>query len=357
MIWKLLSLFFLSLGLKAGAQLTINVQLPPAGLVQRDQLWNVVAVNNTNATIDGALTLSLQETATGRTVLSANSGNVMLPRGVKVLTPQDVQPVQYNYLSSGIGAGYLPIGNYTACYRLSRVSGDVIETIAEECVPLRISPLSPPLLNTPADTSELPTRYPQFSWIPPTPVEMFLDLNYRISVAEVLPGQTPAQALLGNVPVYATDHLSSLSASYPSSYTQLTPGKRYAWQVQAFNGSEAVANTEVWSFRVRNDSASQVLPPTQAYIKLTESDGDEVNILTSRELLVTYYSYDRPFNATVRFFDDSGQEVQVVQQALNYGDNYIQFHLGSAFRRGKVYSLLLTDRRGNNHKLSFSTKN
>ncbi len=354
---KIFGLLLLASCLTAGAQVTINVQLPPSGLVQKDQLWNVVAVNNTSGTIEVIMTLSLQENATGRTVLSASSGKVVLPRGMKALTPSDVQPVQYSYVSTGTTSGYLPIGNYTACYRLNRVAGDAIEAIADECVQLRISPLSPPLLNTPADRSEIATLNPQFSWIPPTPSEMFSDLNYRINLAEVMPGQTPAQALLSNVPVYTAQHVSSVFESYPASYTRLAPGKQYAWQVQAYNGNDFVATTEVWTFKIKSDSTAPPVPSSEAYIQLpAPGEGGGVHEIEENELLVTCYSFDKAYDAPAQFIDDSGHPVQEWQQHIIYGDNYFRFRLGSSFRKGKLYNLVITDHRGALHKISFSIK-
>ena len=173
-------------------QVTVSVQLPPAGMIQKDQLWNLVLVNNGNETLEISVSLNLQDAVTGQTVLSAGSRSFTIGKGVKMLNPLDVQPVQYNYLAAEFTSNYIPLGSYVACYRILKNIVEGAKPIADECVRLNINPLSPPLLNTPFDKSVVQTVYPQFSWLPPSPAEMFSNLNYDIAVTEVLQGQSPA---------------------------------------------------------------------------------------------------------------------------------------------------------------------
>jgi hypothetical protein len=129
------------------AQVSINAQLPAAGVVQKESLWNLVVINNQNDMIDCNIKMTLQDNATGQVVLTAVSGNFILGKGVKVIANRTLQPVQYNYAIQDFSRNYLPLGTYTACYRLNKngVKGD--EPLAEECVRINIDPLSPPLLH------------------------------------------------------------------------------------------------------------------------------------------------------------------------------------------------------------------
>lgn len=356
MIKRMLILITGFIPLIVGAQVTISVQLPPAGLIQKDQLWNLVLVNNNNATIEATVTLSLQEALTGQTVLSAGTRSFMLGKGVKMINYRDIQPVQYNYVSAELTGNFIPLGSYIACYRVSKKSIEVIEPIADECVRLDINPLSPPLLNTPADKSVIQTPYPQFSWIGPTPSEMFSQLNYDIAVAEVLQGQSPAEAILNNVPVYINGNIRNPFESYPSSYSSLQPGKQYAWQVTARNGLNYSARTEVWTFNLPPSDSSKTIATNPAYILLGENGNAGVNIITDKDLLVKYYSfYDQP-EAFVRILSPDGKVMQEVKQRIIYGDNFLLFKLNRFFKKDQVYTLEIIDQQQKKHSIQFSIK-
>src|SRR6185295_7309435 len=111
---------------------------------------------------------------------------------------------------------------------------------------INIAPLSPPVLNSPADRSILQTPYPQFTWMPPTPVQMFDNLNYEITVSEILEGQSPMDAIRYNTPVYAKTNGQQTFETYPSTYSKLDTTKTYAWQVVARSGLNYAAATEIW---------------------------------------------------------------------------------------------------------------
>src|SRR5215216_4552861 len=97
---KLIVIFFPLLAMLSKAQVTVNVQLPAAGMVQKEQVWNLVLVNNSSNMIEAAISLNIQDAITGQTVLSAMSRNFMLGKGIKVINIKDIQPVQYNYLAT-----------------------------------------------------------------------------------------------------------------------------------------------------------------------------------------------------------------------------------------------------------------
>lgn len=77
-------LLLLSLGilpLLLTAQVNISAQLPTAGMVQKEQLWNLILINNKEDVLDVSIKLSLQDAITGQVVLSAQSGNLLLGKG------------------------------------------------------------------------------------------------------------------------------------------------------------------------------------------------------------------------------------------------------------------------------------
>lgn len=329
------------------AQLTMNVQLPPAGFVQKEQLWNLVLVNNKADILDVTIQFNLQDTKTGQVLLSGNSANLLLSRGVRVLTAKDLQPVQYNYTVPDFSKNYLPMGAFLVCYQVSSKEGQLVQ----ECVHINIDPLSPPLLNTPADKSELQTPYPQFTWLPPAPYDMFTDLSYDILVTEVLPGQAPAEAIQYNNPVYTKSGIRQTYESYASSFNKLDTGRLYAWQVVAKNGMDYAVKTEVWTFKIKNTAPARQ-PDEGGYILL---DSKETGIyrVKSDVLHVKFHSFGAAYDAKIAFRDDAGNLVKGIEQKILPGDNYFELNL-SGLSSGKIYTLSLTDEKNVMHTISFS---
>ena len=342
-----------SMSLSLQAQVTINIVQPPAGMITKDQLWNLVLTNNSNTVSEVSILLNLKDAVTGQSVLSAGTRSLLLNKGIKMLAIQDIQPVQYNYGANDLAGKFLPLGAYIACYTVSRYEQEAMQTLATECARINIVPVSPPLLNTPANKSVLQTPAPQLTWIPPAPLDMFDNLNYSVSVAEVMEGQSPREAIAYNTPVYTTAHVKAPYENYPSSYSKLQPGKTYAWQVTARNGASYAATTEVWTFSLATDT-TKIETVNASYILLDKENAGGVHTVKDKELKIKYYSFDKTHTTQVRFLDPDGKLVQEVKQAISYGDNYFGFKLNHAFRANRIYLIEITDLQENKHTASFS---
>jgi hypothetical protein len=351
---KIIIIAAVFISLHSKGQVTMSVQLPPAGMIQKDQLWNLVLVNNGPEIQETIVSLNLMDAVTGQTVLSAGTRSFVFGKGVKAINFQDIQPVQYNYIAADWVANYIPMGAYTACYRVSRNTDKGIEPLADDCVRLNINPLSPPLLNTPADRSLIESVYPQFTWLPPVPGEMFNNLNYDIIVAEVLPGQTPVQAVSNNVPVYANGNIKNPFENYPSGFSSMLPGKQYAWQVTARNGMNYSAQTEVWSFNVKSDSVQATASFTGYIVLKSSEESTGLSYIKEGELLVKYYSFDKDHETVVRLRSEDGKLVQRIDQKIAYGNNFMRFKLGNEFKKNAVYVIEMTDQRNIVYSIKFS---
>ncbi|WP_440135332.1 hypothetical protein, partial [Chitinophaga sancti] len=208
------------LSLQASAQVNMTVQLPPTGVMQKAQLWNILLVSGAASPIRVRVELRITDSQTNQPVLTGASRIISLSRGAKQLQVADVSPIDYEYLSHTSDRnvnGLLMAGTYTACYSVFLLSGDASSLIAEDCLPFAVEPVSPPLLNNPADQSVVEGNLPQFTWIPPAPVTIFSDLNYDFTIVEVRKGQSAAEAMQVNIPVYRTGHLKDQFLNYPVS--------------------------------------------------------------------------------------------------------------------------------------------
>lgn len=339
------------------AQVTVNVQLPSAGMVQRDQLWNLVVVNNNVAIPDAIVTLDIQDAITGQTVLSAAGRNFMLGKGVKVMSIRDIQPIQYNYLASEFTGNFIPLGSYIACYRMYMNDAKGPQPVGDECVRMNITPLSPPLLNTPADKSVVELAYPQFTWLPPGPADMFNNLNYDLLVTEMAPGQSPQEAILYNTPLYTGNNLRQAYQIYPATFSALKPGMQYAWQVTARNGLNYSAQTEVWSFTIKPADSLIMAANSNSYIELKSSkEPAGISYISGDDLLVKYYSFDNDHVTIVRLYSATGKLIKEVKQKVIYGNNFFKIRLGSGFEKEVEYIVTMSDIKQNGYISRFRIK-
>jgi hypothetical protein len=338
----------------AWAQVTIQPAVPAVGLIQKNQLWNVLIVNNSSISYKCVLEISLRDRATGIDVLTASSGQFDIGAGAKQVNANLLNPIQYNYLLGGIDnrlQGLLPAGTYTACYQLVTVSGKP-ETLAEECVQFDAEPLSPPMLIFPADSSLLDNIPNQFSWMPPTPEGMFNRLRYELIITEIKEGQKAEEALLENIPFYNDGALFSNRMNYPASAIAFEKEKWYAWQVTARDDKAYAGKSEVWVFKITKE-AKTVNPANDIYL-LMQDEVKGTYQINSKNLHIKYFSYSSDDEGQVIFSDEKGNTIKTVKQKIVQGDNYFSFSLTHQFHSGKVYRATVVQKNNKRHTLTFS---
>jgi hypothetical protein len=348
-------IILLSARVAAIGQVTIQPGLPAVGLIQKNQLWNVLVVNGSPATYKCILAISLKDRSTGIDVLTATSGQFDVTAGAKQLNVNLLNPILYNYVTGGADnrmQGLLPAGTYMACYQLVTVATGKPETLAEECVQFDAEPLSPPMLIFPADSSLLETLPNQFSWIPPTPEGMFDRLRYELMITEVKEGQKAEEALQVNIPFYNDGALFSNRMNYPASAIAFEKEKWYAWQVTARDDKAYAGKSEVWVFKITKE-AKTVTPVNDIYL-LMQDEVKGTYQINSKNLHIKYFSYSSDDEAKVIFSDEKGNTIKTVPQKIIQGDNYFDFSLTHQFHSGKAYRVIIAEKNNKRHILTFS---
>jgi hypothetical protein len=245
----------------ANAQVQIQTTLPTVGLVQKNQLWNLVMINSTAAPLSGRLELVLVDRQTSQELMTASSAEFSLAKGSTVLNVNKAGPVDYNYIGIEPDKNIntlLPVGAYTVCYSFVRNPGtDKSETLAEECADFDIEPLSPPLLSFPADSSLLETAPTQFSWMPPSPFALLGRLHYEVVITEVQPSQQAAEAVEENIPLFSNTQAWNNFITYTGAQPAFEKEKWYAWQVIARDDNNYAGKSEVWVFKVVKEDPVQ----------------------------------------------------------------------------------------------------
>lgn len=338
------------------AQVYIQSALPATGMIQKNQLWNMIIVNSTSSSLEGKLELVLVDRITSREVMTATTGRFTVSKGSVLLNVNQLNPIQYNYLGlqpSGSLNGFLPVGSYSACYSFVNTTPGKQETIAEECVAFDTEPLSPPVLNFPSDSSVLEQMPSQFSWIPPAPAGMINQLRYEILITEIKTGQKPAEALSENMPFYSNGSLPSNFLVYSAASPAFEKEKWYAWQVVARDNRSYAGKSEVWVFKVTETLKAKKTSQSVSYIVLKDEQEKAQYEVEGKSLYVKYHSYLPEQQAIFEIFNNEGILVQSIKQKVVYGDNFLQFELNRAISSGNLYTIKVTGQNNRVFSASF----
>ena len=320
------------------AQVLVNIQLPATGLTIKSQLWNLSLANPTNAEMNVQIEMTMTDISNNQRVLTATTRNFVLPKGVKQIKAADVIPVLYNVGSPGYNIdgspdGFLPIGIFNICYTVIKFTNDAEDRLSEECQTIEIEPLAPPQLMMPADGENADVTRPFFTWLPPSPFNLFNNLLYDWVLVEVQPTQSAADAIQQNIPVLTQPNISYTGFQYPLTSPELDTSKQYAWRVTAKNNISVIALSETWKFRVRKFAMdTSTIIRKGYYSKLRQQDDASYTICSG----ILRYEYLNEFNSNtidLQLLDVSTATRKQVQldsawQAVKYGQNFIDLDLG-----------------------------
>src|SRR5688572_15698527 len=83
----------------ATGQLSVNILMPPAGIMDKQQLWNIVATNTEAASFSPQLQVTFSEISSGQPVFVASITPFMLNPGTTQLTAGSIGPVFFNIVN------------------------------------------------------------------------------------------------------------------------------------------------------------------------------------------------------------------------------------------------------------------
>jgi hypothetical protein len=336
------------------AQVVMQLQVPPTGIMQKNQLWNMVIVNASGELINVQAEMNIYDARTTARVLSAVSTVVPVAPGSKQLSLQAFSPVQYQYLNpmyqvDAAQNGLLPVGIYKVCYSLLNVSGRSIAPLTEECREIEVMPVSPVLLAAPVDSAMLKEKYPQFNWIPPAPLQAFKSLSYEIRVVALQPGQNSSEAIQQNLPVAVKANLREPFFAYPSSLPAFDTSSLYAWQITAFDANGYSVKSEVWVFSLEKNKYA-TLKISTAYIQLTKGSDPSI-FISNGKIKFMYENLVQDSLCTYQLVSVTEKEERVMKKgklSLSYGENFMTLDLTDRrfWREGELYRFELLNSKG-----------
>lgn len=174
--------------------------------------------------------------------------------------------------------GALSAGQYELCYTL--IDEATQEEIAQSCFDIEVKPLSPPFLIYPNNESSINTFNPNLIWSAPLGSRSNENFTYDLKLVEIFNKQQPVDALGQNFALLKLSNLTNTQLLYPFNAGKLINGKHYAWQVIAKNSNGYLAETEIWTFTVNQDSLveEKVVFFENYVIPKKELDGSFINI-------------------------------------------------------------------------------
>lgn len=319
------------------AQVVINLQLPPMGLTIKPQLWNLALVNTSGQDMQVQIEMVMTDVTSNQRVLTGTSKMLQLPKGIKQVQLNDVLPITYNSGSPGYAVdpspeGFLPIGLFNICYTVIRFENDAVDRLGEECETIEIEPISPPQLMMPLDEEQVEITRPLFAWIPPSPFNTLNSLLYDWVLVEVQPTQSPADAIQQNVPVLTRQNIGYTNFQYPLASPELDSSKLYAWRITAKNNLSTIANSEVWSFRVRQYGPDTLAAPGTGYFARLHREEDAAFTICTGVLRFEYMNDLNSPTVQLKLFDISSAQRKSVpldstSRQVRIGQNFVQVDL------------------------------
>jgi hypothetical protein len=216
-------------------QISVTIQLPPPGkFVPEDFIHALSFHNHTMQTRQVYLVATVEEMLAGLIFAGTSSVFELMPGysspHYSVYDPLHTDFIQTTYEAYIVQTNTLPSGDYVICVWVrDALTGD---QLGKTCVPYHLFHPSAPVLVYPSEGAHLAEPHPQFIWLPPAPLPA-AGVVYTVSVAEILPGQTPYEAMAVN-PVFVQEKdIDGTLWLYGMHYPSMAQGRQYAWQVQA----------------------------------------------------------------------------------------------------------------------------
>lgn len=198
----------------------------------------------------------------GKLIVDANSKEFYLAQGPTLINTSNAQELLYpgkvkytdnRYLNYSIRTGELIQGEYDVCVSVLKAKNDSI--LGKTCYSFIIENFTTVNLLTPINKSDCKNAYPIFTWskVNGSASTFSDDIYYSLKIVEVFDEQSDLTAMQANPSVFKDDDISFNLFQYPLASHPLEPCKKYAWQIEAFQGrglnKRSLIKSEIWSFR------------------------------------------------------------------------------------------------------------
>ncbi|SMO36403.1 hypothetical protein SAMN06265379_101279 [Saccharicrinis carchari] len=270
----------------AQVQITLNVDANPnpkiSEWMDRSELA-ILTVTNGEQKLEGLeYKIKVKIFADNNLVAETNTNKVS-PRELSIgsdifmaeeVVPFDAVSMYGNTSTTVTKTGMLPAGVYSFCVSLVDMNNKIISTPEEVCRPMIITAYQMPELIFPQNNAELNSALlqgTQFVWTPLTPnPPADMGVKYIVAISEVLPHQTPSQALLVNHPLVEEEVTGMTRMTWPVDIDLPDDSTKYVWSVKALTMDDDAYHAENAGF----SSASAFIVKPQNPPALGEAGGE-----------------------------------------------------------------------------------
>jgi hypothetical protein len=235
------------LTLFAGAQVRFNAN--PAAITRNaDALLSINVLSNYSNAVEGDMTITISDEASGRQLYTVTMRGVQLLPGTNSLAKfRSVASMAFTEEGPAQlirTTGNYPPGDYEICIQFN--PGDK-HNISQQCFYSSVAAKFPLQLVSPADT--ICNKRPAFLW--QGRKANAPGVAYKLSVVEMKKGQSAEEALIENpLVVNKTLFQQTNQSNFPEGSLPLEEGKKYAWQVQEVSSNSVLNTSEIYEFTV-----------------------------------------------------------------------------------------------------------
>ena len=367
-----LFLFFISIQTQ-GQQVTFQLTVPPGTDFAIDESLNAIITNNSQESLEVYLKGIVREREDGQ-IFEGRSSAFLLDdemtnlnkRNLDKLKPVESTFLQGDYEDYVIRTSKFPPGSYEVCVQIILVSGN--EVIAEDCYEKSVQEYLPPSLISPEDGTAVNESQPYFTWSP-VPGSNAGDISYKLGVVELNNNQSPVAAFESNPVWFEQEGITSPLFQYPVSAREFDTSKAYAWKVAAFTGGDKVAESEIWSFSFKADTASdeeeqdeekekeEALIPEQ-YVQLKSDFREGYYLLDDYQLRFVYENQYSTAAIKCALVTTRNEIVarNLLDEKQNPGLNFNKLDMTNRVTPGETYLLRCTNQLGEVTGLQFRVR-
>lgn len=229
----------------------VTLKQPPKYKFNISSLWNITLKNNTNNNYSIELKGTADKTGTGIIVTATTAVFQLKANETKIVSASEITPIDVDYDKSYQDiiekTGSFPAGDYVICVEVKQKPENSI--LGSECMlNVSVENFSQVQIISPYDGAGILDMYPVFTWLPPSPVATQTQLNYTLSIYEILNRQTAYNAYQSNPEFFELKQIHSSVYRYPAVSRKFSGGRKYAVRVKAFIDDILISESEIIEF-------------------------------------------------------------------------------------------------------------
>lgn len=252
----------------------------------------------------------------------------------------------------------LPQGLYEYCVT-AQVNSDneLAGKIFQECFYHKTEDLFSINLVSPDDKEEIYEYNPLLTWTANFP--FISQLNYRVRLTEMKENQNAQSSIKRNPLLLDQKSIPAQSIVYPISATPLKSEQYYAWTVDAYYGDILLGGSEIWKFKIKEDSVLVATTKNPTYVDIRIEYGNYT--LYAPGLLKFKYTVHDVYRDSLKLelLSDQGKKLKLPKQyetlSAILGENKyeILLHDEMELKHKHKYILNITNNKGEKYVIKF----